>query len=521
MHRTVRRAALAVGLAGTLLGSLVSPAAAAPSAASGLAAGTLAGLDMERVTIPQLQSAMNSGALTSVRLTNYYLDRINRVDPAVNAVLALNGTALAQAQASDRVRRTSGARSPMEGIPILLKDNIDTADQGATAGSEALVGSRPDDAHLVSQLRAAGAVIIGKANLSEWANFRSTNSTSGWSAVGGQTNNPYVLDRNPCGSSAGSGAGVAASLSVVAIGTETDGSIVCPSGANGVVGLKPTLGVVSGDGVVPISHEQDTAGPMARNVTDAAILLGVIDDSNTDYAAALNRNALAGARIGVWKSVTGGTSPDVDALFERAITRLQQLGATTVVVEPPLQSQIGNNEFPALLYEFAHDINGYLTSTPGAHPQSLAGLIGFNNQRADTELQYFDQDIFQAAQATGGNLNDPAYQNYRRTATSAAQASINRTLAQYNLDAIVAPTNSPAWLTTLGQGDNFSFGSSGPAAVAGYPNVSVPMGYIGPLPVGMSVFAGSGADATVLGLAYSWEQATHVRRPPTYLVTIG
>ena len=516
----IGRMSLTLGLAAVLSVGVVSPVGAAP-AVSPFAAGTLAGLDMERVTIPQLQSAMGAGRLSSTALTSYYLDRINRIDPLVNAVLALNGGALSQAAASDRVRRTAGPRSLLEGIPILLKDNIDTADQGATAGSEALLASRPDDAALVQRLRAAGAVIIGKANLSEWANFRDFNSTSGWSAVGGQTNNPYVLDRNPCGSSSGSGAGVAASLAVVAIGTETDGSIVCPAGQNGVVGHKPTLGYVSGDGVVPISHRQDTAGPLARNVTDAAIVLDVIDGRSEDYTDALDREALRGARIGVWSSVTGDTSPEVDALVDRAVQRLRQLGATPVEVDLPYQEQLGTNEFPALLVEFDHDIDEYLAATPGAHPDDLAGLIAFNRARADTELVYFGQDIFELALSTGGDLTDPRYQRARAVATTAAQRSIDETLASYNLDAIVAPTNSPAWETTLGEGDAFKFGSSSPAAAAGYPNVSVPLGYVGPLPVGLSVFAGAGDDAKVLGLAYAWEQATHVRHAPMYRATLG
>lgn len=519
MFSTVRRGLVALALVAGFLVAGTGTVAAAPPQSEG--AGGLAGLVMERVTIPQLQAAMNSGRLSSAMLTNFYLDRINRIDPLVNAVLAVNGNARSQAADSDRVRRSSGPRSLLEGIPVLLKDNIDTADQGATAGSEALLLARPDDAELVQQLRAAGAVIIGKANLSEWANFRDFNSTSGWSAVGGQTNNPYVLDRNPCGSSSGSGAGVAASLAVVAIGTETDGSIVCPAGQNGVVGHKPTLGLVSGDGVVPISSEQDTAGPMARNVTDAAIVLDVIDGAGEDYTDALDPGALQGARIGVWTSATGDSSPEVDALFQETIARLQQQGATTVEVEPPLQDRINANEFPALLVEFADEIDRYLAATPGPHPNNLAQLIAFNRLRAETELRYFGQDIFELALATGGDVDDPAYQRARLTATRSAQTSINSTLARYNLDAIVAPTNSPAWLTTLGEGDAFEFGSSGPAAVAGYPNVSVPMGYVGVLPIGMSVFAGAGDDATVLGLAYAWEQATQVRRPPTYLPTIG
>ena len=513
-----RHVGLTLCLAAALSAGVVTPSAAAPTA---YGAAALAGLDMERVTIPQLQTAMNGGRLSSTRLTQYYLDRINRIEPLVNAVLALNGGALSQAADSDRVRRTSGPRSLLEGIPVLLKDNIDTADQGATAGSEALLGARPDDAELVQRLRAAGAVIIGKANLSEWANFRSFLSTSGWSAVGGQTNNPYVLDRNPCGSSSGSGAGVASSLSVVAIGTETDGSIVCPAGANGVVGHKPTLGFVSGDGVVPISSEQDTAGPMARNVTDAAIVLDVIDGRGEDYTDALDPDALDGARIGVWSAATGDCCPEVEALVEQAKQRLRELGASPVEVDLPYQDQINNNEFPALLVEFAHDIDAYLANTPGAHPDDLAGLIDFNIRRADTELVYFDQEIFVLAEQTGGDLTDPRYQRARTVATAAAQRSIDETLARYDLDAIVAATNSPAWETTLGEGDAFEFGSSGPAAVAGYPNVSVPLGYVGPLPVGLSVFASAGQDATVLGLAFAWEQATQVRRPPTYRATLG
>ncbi len=330
-----------------------------------------------------------------------------------------------------------------------------------------------------------------------------------------------MLDRNPCGSSSGSGAGVAASLAVIAIGTETNGSIVCPAGQTGVVGHKPTLGLVSGDGIVPISSEQDTAGPMARNVTDAAILLDIIDGADEDYTAALDRGALRGARIGVWTSVTGDTSPEVDTLFQQSIARLQQLGATTVEVTPPLLDRVDANAFPALLVEFADQIDEYLAATPGPHPADLAGLIAFNRVRAATELQYFGQEIFELSLATGGDVDDPRYQQARQTATTSARLSIDVTLARYDLDAIVAPTNSPAWLTTLGEGDAFEFGSSSPAAVSGYPNVTVPMGYVGLLPIGMSVFASGGQDSTVLGLAYAWEQATQVRRAPTYQPTIG
>lgn len=526
------RAALAA--AGLLIAAplLTGGTAAASTPAS---SASLGGIDVERSTIPDIQRAMNSGRLSSVRLTEFYLGRIAELNPKLHAVIHVNRNALVEAAASDARRRLHATRGPMDGIPILLKDNIDTRDEPTTAGSQALADARSGDAFLVSRLRAAGAVIIGKANLSEWANFRSSGSSSGWSAVGGQTNNPYVLDRNPCGSSSGSGAGVSAHLATVAIGTETDGSIVCPSGANGIVGIKPTLGLVSRSGVVPISAQQDTAGPMARNVTDAAVVLSVINGvdpadpatlasrghASSDYTRFLDRNALRGKRIGVWTDATGGTSPETDAVFTRFIATLRDLGATPVEVSLPLQDVVGENEFPALLNEFKHDINAYLAATGGKHPADLAGLIAFNNAHADTELRFFNQDIFEAAEQTSGDLTDPTYLQQRHAATEAAQRSIDETMATFHLDAIAAPTNSPAWKTTLGQGDAFSFGTSGPAAVAGYASITVPMGFVGPLPVGVSLIGGRWDEPRLIAFAYAYEQATHVRAAPKFIPSIG
>jgi amidase len=532
--RIFSHAALLAGTA--LLGALLidaPPTSADPSPQSRHGDARIRGIDLERSTIPELQDAMDHHRLSSVELTAFYLDRIEDLNPELHAVIATSPIALVEAVLSDVRRATHRLRGPMDGIPVLLKDNVDTQILRATAGSEALLGARGRDAFLVRRLRDAGAVIIGKANLSEWANFRSFLSSSGWSGVGGQTNNPYVLDRNPCGSSSGSGAGISANLAVVAIGTETDGSIVCPSGANGIVGIKPTLGLISRSGVVPISAEQDTAGPMARNVTDAAVMLSVLtgvdpDDPATaasaghiarDYTRFLDRRALVGKRIGVWRDVTGG-DPATDAVFDQFIAALRAAGATPVEVSLPLQDVVGNNEFPALLTEFKHDINTYLARTGGRHPADLQGLIDFDNAHAATELQFFQQEIFDAAQATTGSLDDPDYQAQRAAATGAARQSIDDTLAAMHLDAIAAPTNSPAWVTTLGQGDAFVFGSSGPAAVAGYPNISVPMGFSGELPVGVSLFASRFQEAKLVSLAFAVEQTLHARRAPKFLPTL-
>ncbi len=473
------------------------------------------GFDLDRATIPQLVRRLDAGSLTAVDLTRAYLRRIDTVDRRVRSVVAVDPTALAQAADSDRRRSRGHARGPLDGIPVLLKDNIDTKGLASTAGSRALDTPPRDDAALVGRLRGAGAVILGKTNLSEWANFRSTHSTSGWSGTGGQTNNPYVLDRNPCGSSSGSGAAVAASLAQVAVGTETDGSIVCPSGQNGVVGLKPTLGVVSGDGIVPISAQQDTAGPMARHVVDAAILLSVLDGRGTDYSKAVTSGGLRGARIGVWRKA--GASPEADRLVRQSVDALRRAGATVVDVELPYQDRIEAAEFPALITEFKHDLERYLADRPG-RARTLDDLIAFNEQDP-VELSKFGQELFLEAR-NAPPPTDPTYREHRRTATDLARRSIDEVLSEHRLDVIMAPTNSPAWRTDYTAGDAYVLGSSTPAAVAGYPNVSVPAGFAGPLPIGVSFMAGHGADAKVLRFAAAFEHATHARKAPRYLPTV-
>ena len=541
---------LSFAMATTLL-ALVLGVAGAVAAPTGLAAKPpdtkVAGIDVDATTIPELQKLMNSQRLKSVQLTQFYLQRIRKLNPLLNAVITVSPTALADAQAADKARRGGDSR-PLLGIPIIVKDNIGTTGMPTTAGSYALEGSSPADAFIVRRLRAAGALVIGKANLSEWANFRSNPSSSGWSGIGGQTNMAYVLDRNACGSSSGSGVVTSADLAVAAVGTETDGSVVCPSGANANAGIKPTLGLLSRAGIVPISAEQDTAGPMARNTTDAAVLLGAmtgvdladpataaqVGHAFTDYTQFLDPNALKGARIGVWREFSfeiGGVAVDADvaAIMDDTIAALKAAGATVV---DPADIPFGawaNAEFPALLCEFKTDIATYLkTYTGPGYPKTLQALIDFNNAHPELESgapeSNWNSLLFDLAQATGGR--DAACAAQRAIATPGAQAAIDDLMEADDLDAIIAPTNGPAWVTDPVNGDlggDFStfIGSSGPPAVAGYANMTVPAGFVGPLPVGVSFIGGRWDEPTLIGLAYAFEQATQVRVPPEFIPSIG
>lgn len=529
MRRTPWYLAVLVAASVALLGG--SQAAPRPDAY----AAQVAGIDLERATVLDLQDAMGAGRLSAVALTEYYLGRIEALNPRLRAVIETNPDAVQQARASDAHRRERVPRSPLEGIPVLLKDNIDTADrQHTTAGSLALVSSTPArDAFLVGKLRAAGAVLLGKANLSEWANFRSLRSSSGWSARGGQNANPYVLDRNPCGSSSGSAVAAAANLAAVTLGTETDGSIMCPAGANGVVGMKPTLGLVSRSGVVPISAQQDTAGPITRNVTDAAVVLSVIQGADPldpatagagayatrDHPRELHRSALRGKRIGVWQ----GAGSNVESLraLDTARARLRRLGATVVEdVHLGDLNRMVDDSYAALLVEFKHDLNRYLAARPGPHPGDLAGLIAFNREHDDKELRHFGQEILEAAERTSGDVSDPAYRAVRAAATDAARTAIDSALQAGRLDAILAPTNAPAWRTDLANGDDLTaaVGSATPAAVAGYPNITVPVwGPEAELPVGVSLFGTRWSDSAVLSMAYALESGPGLRLPPRYL----
>ncbi|MFH9419269.1 amidase family protein [Streptomyces sp. NPDC017529] len=519
---------IAVLVTGSLVTGTAPPHAEAgrPGAGGPPAAGSapLPGVDLDTVTIPQLQARMAAGSLTSSALTRAYLRRIETVNPTINAVLRTDPTALRQAAASDARHRRGDTLGPLDGIPVLLKDNVDTRGLPTTAGSLALAGSPPDtDAALVTRLREAGAVILGKTNLSEWANFRSTKPTSGWSAVGGQTHNPYVLDRNPCGSSAGSAAALAASLSQVAIGTETDGSIVCPAGANGVTGHKPSLGLVGGAGVVPISAEQDTAGPMARNVTDVALTLSVLSGGKTAWHGVpgradgpRNSHGLRGKRIGLWRLPSLGA--EVDAVMTRTAARLRTAGAEVVEVTPPYQKRLAELEFPALLSEFHRDIDAYLATRKG--PRDLAGLIEFNRTHPAEQTCFAGQELFEQALAAPPTT-DPEYRAMRAELTDLSRRSIDETLAAHHLDAIAAPTNPPAWTTDCARGDNDVIPSSTPAAVAGYPSLSVPAGSVGELPVGLLLTAGNRQDTRLLSLGAAVERRLDAWRAPRYLPSVG
>jgi len=496
-----------------------------------------ADFELDELSIIDLQTALQSGKYTSRSLVEKYLDRIRDIDkdgPRLNSVIEINPDAESIATALDRERKDKGARGPLHGIPILIKDNIDTADRMmTTAGSLALLGGKPSqDAFVAKRLREAGAVILGKTNLSEWANFRSNHSSSGWSGRGGQTKNPYALDRNPCGSSSGSGAAPSANLCAAAIGTETDGSVVCPSSANSLVGIKPTVGLVSRAGIIPIAHSQDTAGPMTRTVSDAVILLGALTgqdprDSATkasqgkalsDYTRFLDRDGLKGMRLGIARKYFG-FNDRVDKLMSERLADLKRLGA--VLIDPadiPTNGKFDDSELEVLLYEFKADLNAYLASRgSGTNIHSLKDLIDFNEKNRDREMPFFGQDLFMKAQEKGP-LTSPKYlQALRKNHLLSRTQGIDFVMKRHRLDALVAPTGGPPWPTDLINGDHFTGGYSSASAVAGYPHITVPAGYVFGMPVGISFFGGAYSEPTLIKIAYAFEQGTRARQPPKFL----
>jgi len=492
----------------------------------------VADVDYVEYDIESLQALMHQGELSSRQLTQYYLNRIEAIDrngPGLNSIIEINPQAIEIATALDAERQASGPRGPMHGIPVVLKANIDTADgMETTAGSLALKGHRPPaDAFVVAKLRVAGAVILAKANLSEWANFRSNHSSSGWSSIGGQTKNPYDLLRNPCGSSSGSAVAVAASLTSVAIGTETNGSVVCPSSVNGIVGIKPTLGLVSRSGIIPIAHSQDTAGPMGRTVKDAAILLtamvgadpaeplaDIFPESLPDFVAGLSKDALKGARIGVYRGHHGaGNDARVEKIIEESIATLQFLGAEIIDPVEIDTEGMGDASRQVLYYEFKADLNEYLENS-GAAIGTMAAIIEFNESHADTVMPYFGQERMLEAQAKGP-LSDPEYLEALADSKRIAQTGIDQALEVNNLDALIAPTRASAWLTDHINGDqSIGISSSSLAAVSGYASVTVPAGNVSGLPIGLSFIGTAFSDASLIQLAYAFEQAGYRRKPP-------
>jgi amidase len=496
-------------------------------------------MTLQEWTISELQSMMTTGELTSRRLTELYLERIEAVDrngPKVNAIIETNPDALAIASSLDDERHHGKTRGPLHGIPILVKDNIDTHDRmQTTSGSLSLAGHiAPHDAFIVKKLRSAGAVILGKTNLSEWANFRGKRSISGWSSRGGLTRNPYALDRSACGSSSGSGAAVAANLCAAAIGTETDGSLICPSQTNGIVGIKPTLGLWSRSGIIPIAHSQDTAGPMARTIADAAILLGALTgvdegDSATrlsknrafeDYTQFLDKNGLKDARIGVARKMVG-TDKRIIEIFESCLEVMKKMGAVIIDPADVLNfKKLGKTELEVLHYEFKADLNKYLASTK-ARVKTLAEIIKFNEKNKDRVMPYFGQEHMEIAQKKG-SLNDKKYRDsLAKSHLLARKEGIDATVRTHKLDAIVVPSGGPSWTIDLVNGDatNWDMDCTSPAAVAGYPHITVPAGYIFGLPVGISFFAKAWLEPTLIKLAYAFEQATRVRKPPQFRPT--
>ena len=497
-----------------------------------------ADFELDEVSITDLQRHMQSGRYSAHSLVEKYVSRIHEIDkagPALNSIIELNPDAESIAANLDRERKDKGARGPLHGIPILIKDNIDTADRMmTTAGSLALVGSKPSqDAFVVKRLREAGAVILGKTNLSEWANFRSNHSSSGWSGRGGQTRNPYAVDRNPCGSSSGSGVAVSANLCSAAIGTETDGSVVCPSSANSLVGIKPTVGLISRAGIIPISHSQDTAGPMARTVSDAVILLGILTSQDprdpataesrgkslSDYTKFLDKDGLKGMRLGVARKYFG-FNDQVDKLMSERLEDLKRLGA--ILIDPadiPTSGKFDASELEVLLYEFKADLNKYLAGLGTSPVRSLKEVIDFNEKNRDKEMPYFGQDLFIKAQAKGPLTSQQYIQALRKNHLLTRTQGIDFVMKQNRLDALIAPTGGPAWPTDLVNGDHFTGGYSSASAVAGYPHITIPAGYVFGMPVGMSFFAGAYSEPKLIKMAYAFEQGTKARQPPKFLAS--
>jgi amidase len=497
------------------------------------------GFELSELTIAELQKGVASGKYTARSLTEKYLARIEQIDrhgPSVSSVIEVNPEALAIAESLDKSRKAKSSTGPLYGIPVLIKDNIDTADKmQTTAGSLALLGSRPSrDSFVAQKLREAGAVILGKTNLSEWANIRSSHSISGWSGRGGLTRNPYALDRNPCGSSSGSGAAVAASFCALAVGTETDGSVVCPSSANGLVGIKPTLGMISRSGIIPIAHSQDTAGPMARTVRDAAILLSALAGADprdpataagagkieTDYTRFLDPNGLKGARIGIARKYFG-FSDSVDDLMNAVMDEMKRQGA--ILVDPAdldSHGKFDDTEFTVLLYELKADLNTYLAGRPEAHVHSLKDIIEFNERNKNQEMPYFAQDTFIKAEEKGPLISKEYLDALEANHRLSRAEGIDGVMDKFHVDAIMAPTGSPAWLTDLVNGDHSGGGSSNAAAVAGYPDITVPAGFISGLPVGVSFFGRAWSEPVLLKIAYGFEQAIKARKAPRFLPTV-